>query len=114
MSIEHTNGQGPDFHLDNTQQPLRAVLDAVDATDVSHQTDLYRQVLQVEFLNSCDQLRHRADMMRRRADEFDKIADTMEHACADAIRHAGFIHGHFENALQLLADHAHIQPTNTR
>lgn len=114
VSMAHANGHNTDIAEDNTQQPLRTAMDAVDETDLTHQSQVYTNILLTEYINTSDRLRHRADMMRRRADEFDAIADSMDKAANDLNHRVHEAAKGYEAALQLISDHAHIRPSTTR
>lgn len=92
---------------------LREVFEAIDKTDVEHQTQDYCRLIVLEGQTAVDQLRHRADMMRRRADEFDMMADSYQKAIDDIVRQTGSVNDTHQAILNLLSEHAHIKPVRT-
>lgn len=90
------------------------IVSKLESDDITVQTHLYNDLVTMSCSSAVERLRQRAMMMRQRADEFDATADKMvkDQKNLEEISYA--LNKLYLTVEKLIADHAHIKPTETR
>ena len=86
------------------------ITERLSKDDIEDQTEMYRNLLDLETESMAEQMTHRANLMRQRADEFDEIAAGLRlHRDKLSKSSTDFLESR-KHVLELIHRHAFIQP----